>query len=159
MSTPLFVVLALAIGVVAGLRAMTAPMAVSWAARFGWLAVHHTFAGFLAGRVTPWILTVLAIGELINDQNPKAPSRTAAPSFIFRVISGGFCGAALAVGSNHDAPIGVVLGVIGAIAGTLGGYQARTRLVKSLKVPDAAIALPEDLVAVGGAFLVAAMFR
>jgi len=159
MSTPAFVILALAIGVVAGLRALTAPMVVAWAARFGWLEVQHTWGGFLARAVTPWVLTVLAIGELVNDQNPKTPARTAMPSFLFRIVCGGFAGGALATGSDHGLVGGIVLGALGAIAGTLGGFEARTRLVHALRVPDAVIALPEDAIAVGGGFLIASFFR
>jgi uncharacterized membrane protein len=65
--------LALLIGVVAGLRALSAPAAVSWAAHLGWLPVQHTPLAFLGATVTPYILTVLAIGELITDQLPKPP--------------------------------------------------------------------------------------
>jgi uncharacterized membrane protein len=159
MSTSLFVLSAIAIGFVAGLRAMTAPMAVAWAARLGWIEVHHTWAAFLARGFTPWIFTVLALAELINDQNPKAPARTATPSFIFRVLSGAFCGAALATGSHQSLFGGIVLGGGGAVFGTLGGYEARKRLVQLLRVPDRVIAIPEDAVAVAGGFLIAALFR
>ena len=41
-------VLAFLIGVVAGLRAMTAPAAVSWAARLGWLNLQGTPLAFWA---------------------------------------------------------------------------------------------------------------
>ncbi|HEY1434389.1 MAG TPA: DUF4126 domain-containing protein, partial [Thermoanaerobaculia bacterium] len=40
-------VLAFLIGVVAGLRVMTAPAAVSWAARLGWLHLEGTPLAFL----------------------------------------------------------------------------------------------------------------
>ena len=46
------------------------------------------------------------------------------------------------------------LGVAGAMAGAFGGYQARTRLVKALGVPDYYVALAEDLVAIVGSLLV-----
>ena len=39
--------LALVIGIVAGLRAMTAPAAVSWAARLGWLDLSGSWLAFL----------------------------------------------------------------------------------------------------------------
>ncbi|HXU70708.1 MAG TPA: DUF4126 domain-containing protein [Polyangia bacterium] len=159
MSTTAFACLALCIGIVAGLRALTAPMAIAWAARVGWIDVRHTWAAFLAHPVTPWIFTALAIGELVNDQNPKAPARTAPPSFVFRLVSGGFCGAALAASGGRSLVVGIFLGALGAAIGTLGGYHARVRLVRALHVPDSAIALPEDLIAVGGAFLIAAFFR
>ena len=69
-------VLALLIGVIAGLRAMTAPAAVSWAAGLGWLDVSGTRLGFLASAWTRWIFTVLAVIELVGDQLPSSPSRT-----------------------------------------------------------------------------------
>jgi hypothetical protein len=68
-------VLAFLIGVIAGLRTMTAPAAVSWAAHLGWLPVENTPLAFLGFAVMPYIIIVLAIGELISDQLPKTPSR------------------------------------------------------------------------------------
>ena len=52
--------LALLIGVVAGLRAMTAPAAVSWAASLGLLTLDGSWLAVLGYRFTPWILTLLA---------------------------------------------------------------------------------------------------
>ena len=63
-------VLAFLIGVVAGLRALTAPAAVSWAARLGWLHLNNTPLGFLGFAATPYIVSVLALAELIGD-TPK----------------------------------------------------------------------------------------
>jgi uncharacterized membrane protein len=53
---------------------------------------------------------------------------------------------------------GLVLGVIGAIAGTLGGYELRVRLVKATGGKDLPIALLEDAIAIGGAFLIVSRF-
>jgi uncharacterized membrane protein len=39
--------LAVGIGIVAGLRALTAPAAVSWAARLGWLNPHDSLLSFM----------------------------------------------------------------------------------------------------------------
>ena len=78
--------LAFLIGVVAGLRSMTAPAAVSWGARLGWLHVENTWLAFLGSAITPYILSVLAIGELINDKLPKTPSRKAPVPFAARVV-------------------------------------------------------------------------
>lgn len=146
--------LAFAVGVIAGLRALTAPMVVSWAARLNWLNVSSTWAAFLGYAATPYIFTVLAVGELVNDKLPKTPSRKAPPSFAIRIVSGAFSGAAVAVGANQPVALGAVFGGLGAVAGTLGGYELRTRLVKALHVPDLVIALMEDAVAVGGGLFV-----
>ena len=150
--------LAFAIGVIAGLRALTAPMVVSWAARLQWIAVANTWTAFLGSAMTPYIFTLLALGELVNDKLPKTPSRKAPPSFTFRIVSGAFSGAALAAGASQSAAIGAVCGGLGAVAGTLGGYEVRTRLVKALHMPDLVIALVEDAVAVGGGFFLVLRF-
>src|ERR1700730_7853407 len=106
--------LAFLIGVVAGLRSMTAPAVVSWAAHLGWLHLENTGLAFLGSRYTPCILTVLAIGELIADKLPKTPSRKAPVGFAARIVTGGFCGAAL--GAPSQALIGSLLaGVVGAV--------------------------------------------
>jgi uncharacterized membrane protein len=155
MSTASVLVLSFAIGVIAGLRALTAPTVVSWAARLGWLNLQNSWCAFLGYAATPYIFTVLAIGELVNDKLPKTPSRKAPPSFAIRIVMGAFSGAALCAGGNQSAALGAVAGGLGAVAGTLGGYEARTRLVTALGAPAFVIALLEDAVAVvGGLFIV-----
>jgi uncharacterized membrane protein len=104
---------ALLIGVIAGLRTMTAPAAVSWAAQSGRLALGGTWLAFLGYAATPYIMSVLAIGELINDKLPKTPSRKAPVPFGARIVTGALSGAAL--GASGDALIG------GLLAGALGG--------------------------------------
>jgi uncharacterized membrane protein len=140
------------IGVIAGLRAMTAPAAVSWAARLGWLHLENTWLAFLGFAATPYIVSVLAIGELIADQLPKTPSRKSPPGFIARIVTGAICGAAL--GAASGALIGgAIVGVLGAVAGTLGGYELRVRLARAVG-KDLPIALLEDAIAIGGAFFI-----
>jgi uncharacterized membrane protein len=146
--------LALGIGIVAGLRAMTAPAALSWAAHLGWLNLHGTPLGFMGSAIAVGIFTLGAIGELINDQLPKTPPRTVPPQFITRVVMGGLCGAGLYLSAGASALVGALLGGIGALIGTLGGYQARKGLVKTLAVKDILVAIPEDLIAIGLAYLI-----
>lgn len=149
--------LAFLIGVIAGLRALTAPAVVSWAVRFGWLHVENTWMAFLGFAATPYIISALAIGELISDKLPNTPSRKAPPGFIARIVTGGLSGAAIGATSGSWV-FGLVLGVIGAIAGTLGGYELRVRLVKATGGKDLPIALLEDAIAIGGAFLIVSRF-
>src|ERR1700680_3356487 len=115
-------ILAFLIGVVVGLRCMTAPAAVSWAARLGWLHLENTWLAFLGYAATPYIVTALAIGELIADQLPKTPSRKSPPGFIGRILSGALCGAALGAAGGALSG-GLIVGVLGAVAGTFGGYE------------------------------------
>jgi uncharacterized membrane protein len=149
--------LAFLIGIAAGLRSMTAPAAVSWAARLGWLQLENTWLAFLGFAATPYILSALAIGELIADKLPKTPSRKSPVGFIARIVSGAFCGAA--VGATREALIGGLLaGALGAIAGTLGGYEFRMRLATGIGGKDLPIALLEDAIAICGSFLIVSRF-
>jgi uncharacterized membrane protein len=145
--------LAFLIGVIAGLRSLTAPAVVSWAARIGWLHLENTWLAFLGYAFTPYILSILAIGELIADKLPKTPSRKTPMPFAARVVIGALCGAAL--GAPSHALIGSLLaGVLGAVAGTLGGYELRVRLVRAIGGNDLPIALLEDAIAICGAVLI-----
>jgi len=150
-------ILAFLIGVVAGLRSMTAPAAVSWAARLGWLHLENTWLAFLGFTATPYVLTALAIGELINDKLPKTPSRKTPVPFIGRIVTGALCGAALGAASQSIIG-GLLAGAVGAVAGTLGGYEFRARVVRAIGGNDLPIALLEDAIAIGGALLIVSRF-
>ena len=148
---------ALLIGVVAGMRAMTAPTAVSWAASLGWIAVGTTSLRFLAHPVTPWVFTLLALGEFVTDQLPTTPSRTVPIQFGARLVSGAFSGAAIGLSGGGLAG-GLIAGVLGAIIGTLGGRWLRGRLAASFG-SDRPAAFIEDTLAVGFALLALAWLR
>jgi uncharacterized membrane protein len=146
-------VLAFLIGGIAGLRSMVAPAVVSWAARLGWLHLENTPLAFLGFAATPYIISVLAIGEVINDKLPKTPSRKAPGPFFGRVVTGALSGAA--IGAAAGSLIGgLVAGALGAVAGTLGGYEFRSRLVKAIGGNDLPIALLEDAIAIAGGLLI-----
>src|SRR5208283_808238 len=152
MSSSQVLFLAFFIGVFDGLRSLTAPAVVAWAAHLNWLNLQNTPLSFMGSTVAVLIFTALAIVELVADKLPSIPSRTAPLGLIARIVLGGLCGACLALAGTQSIVLGAVLGVAGGIAGAFAGYQARTRLVKALKVPDLVVALLEDAVAIGGSF-------
>jgi uncharacterized membrane protein len=154
MTHVLVLLLALLIGIVAGLRALTAPAVVSWAAFLDWINLDGTWASWMGHPVTVGILSVLAVVELVTDQLPKTPSRKTPPQFAARIITGGFSGAVIGA-AWHFTWSSLGAGVVGAVLGTLGGYQARKRLVAATGGRDLPIALVEDAVAVIGGFVVA----
>jgi uncharacterized membrane protein len=148
---------ALLIGIVAGLRAMTAPAAVSWAASLGWLDVGGTWLAFLGRAIVRWVLTAFAVVELVTDQLPSTPSRTVPVQFGARILTGAFSGAA--IGTTRGAMVGGLLaGGLGAVIGTLGGRALRARLAAALG-SDRPAALIEDAVAIGGALLILGALR
>ncbi len=143
---------ALGIGFVAGLRSLTAPAAVSWAAHLGWLNLRGSPLAFMGSAVAVAIFSLAAIAEYVTDLLPKTPRRTKPGPLIGRIVMGGLSGACLCASANQSLLLGAVLGGIGGVIGTFAGYQSRTRLVNSLKVKDAFIAIPEDLVAIALAY-------
>jgi uncharacterized membrane protein len=156
MTHVLVLVLALLIGVVAGLRALTPPAVVAWGGFLGWLPLEGTWAQWVAHPVTVGILTVLLVVELITDQLPKTPSRKTPPQFVSRLVTGAFAGAVVGAGWHYTySSIGA--GIVGAVLGTLGGYEARSRLVAANGGRDLPIALTEDAIAVLGGFAIVAV--
>ncbi|MES2392281.1 MAG: DUF4126 family protein [Acidobacteriota bacterium] len=145
-------ILAVLIGIIAGLRAITAPAAISWAAKLGWLPLDGTFLAFLGATVTPWIFSALALGEIVNDKLPATPSRKIPPQFITRIVTGAFSGAAIGMGFDM-LWTGLVGGAIGAVIGTLGGSAFRGWLA-GVFGKDLPVALIEDAIAILGSYLI-----
>jgi uncharacterized membrane protein len=143
--------LALLIGVVAGLRAMTAPAAVSWAA-YLWINLADTPLWFLGYWITPWIFTALALFELVTDQLPSTPSRTVPIQFGTRIVMGALAGAGLGAAGGSLVG-GLVAGIIGAVIGTYGGRAFRGKLAASFG-SDRPAALIEDAIAIVGALVI-----
>lgn len=146
--------LSLAIGIIAGLRAMTVPAAVSWAAYLGILHLDGTWLSFLSKAWVPWLLSVFALGELVTDQLPTTPSRKVPAAFGARIVTGAFAGAAIGSAAGSWI-VGAGAGAIGAVLGTLGGAAARGRLAASFG-RDRPAAFIEDAIAIGGAVLIVA---
>jgi uncharacterized membrane protein len=149
MNAGLALALSFGIGIVAGLRSMTAPAVVAWAAHLGWINLSGSPLAFMGSIWAVAIFTLGALGEFIADQLPSTPPRTKGPGLIARIVMGLLTGACLALAGGASLIVGAILGAIGSLVGAFGGYYARTGLVRSLRVPDFAVAIPEDLIAVG----------
>ncbi|GAC1301777.1 MAG: hypothetical protein NVSMB19_10290 [Vulcanimicrobiaceae bacterium] len=121
------------IGAVAGLRSMTAPAAI------------------LAGADSHWTgpARLAAAGELLVDKLPVVPPRLLPAALAARVLSGALCGRTLAKRADGSALLGTVAGAAGSLAGSYGGYYARQYITTHKRVPDWAIALVEDALALG----------
>ncbi|MDT5068998.1 MAG: hypothetical protein QOK02_5153 [Mycobacterium sp.] len=156
MTQVLVLVLALLIGFVAGLRALTPPAVVAWGALLNWLPVDGTWAQWVGHPITVTVLTILLVVELVTDQLPSTPSRTVPPQFIARLVTGAFAGAVIGAGWHHTfSSLGA--GMVGAVLGTMAGYRARSGLVARNGGHDLPVALTEDAIAVLGGFAVVAL--
>lgn len=153
MLTRLFA-LAAGIGFVAGLRSLTAPAAVSWAAHLGWLDLHGSPLAFMGSTAAVGIFSILALAEYVADMLPQTPNRTKPGPLMARIVMGGLAGACISVSAGQSVLVGAALGGIGGVIGAFTGYEVRRRLVRGLKVKDAVIAVLEDLVALGLAYVI-----
>jgi uncharacterized membrane protein len=154
MTHALVLLLALAIGVIAGLRALTAPAVVAWGAFLGWIDLTGKWSEWMAHPITVTVLTILLVVELITDQLPKTPSRRVPPQFIARILTGGFAGAVIGSAFFHTFSA-TGAGIVGAVIGTLVGAEVRSRVYAAANGNDRPGAFGEDVVAVGGGFLIA----
>ena len=144
------------LGIVAGMRSMMAPAIVS-----------RHFAGSskdsLAQSPLQWmgsetaanVLTLAAAGELVGDKLPNTPNRTSPGALGGRTVIGGLCGAAvfLAEGeSANSAPsvaLGAAIGAGAAFASTFATFYLRRWVGQQTRLPDPAIAVVEDALALG----------
>jgi uncharacterized membrane protein len=135
-----------ATGVVAGLRSMTAPAIITWAARRGTLRIAGSSLLSLAvGRASSRALE-LALAELVADKLAFTPDRINPGPLAWRVLVGGASGAAIATAIHRPAPEGALLGSLGAIAGAFAGYYARKAARR--RGSGLAGALVEDAIAI-----------
>ena len=143
---------AFGIGFVAGLRSLTPPAVVAWAAHLGWLNLNNSALAWMGSIIAVVIFSLLAVFELFVDLQPSTPKRTAVVPLTARILMGGLCGACICAAGHQSLMIGAILGAIGGIIGAFAGYETRRKVVAALNVKDIFIALLEDLVTIGLAY-------
>ena len=142
------------LGCIAGLRSLTAPAAVCWAARLGWLHLADSKFAFIRNTSTLVAVTFLALAELFVDKLPQTPARTAPIGLVARIVAGGLCGIVLATSERVGPVLEVLIASLGAVVGAFAGYNVRRALVSRLHLPGFGVALAEDAIAITGALLV-----
>jgi uncharacterized membrane protein len=103
---------------------------------------------WLAGERVHRLLQLAAAGEMIVDKLPTTPDRIAPGPLAGRVLLGAASGFGATRLSGASTTRGALLGGLGAIAGAYAGYHARRALVRTVGLPDLAVALAEDLAAI-----------
>ena len=109
--------LAIGIGAVAGLRALTAPAVLAWAAERRLIRLGSSPLATIMSATAAKRITDFAVSELIADKLPFTPSRLNAAPLASRIVSGAICGATIYGVVKRPLAEGAVLGGLGAIAG------------------------------------------
>jgi uncharacterized membrane protein len=136
------------LGMVTGMRSMTAMAVLCWFAYRGDLSLDDTWASWAAKLTTAIIFTVLGLGELVADKLPKTPNRIAPGPLLVRIVMGGLIGSIVAAGLNGSEFEGIILGVGGALIGSFGGFLVRREIVSRVDCKDWHVALAEDATAI-----------
>lgn len=140
------------IGVAAGHRAGIALAAVAIGAALGWIDLTATWAAVAGNIIAVVVLVVLALAEAWRDKQPGTGSRLDGPSLVVRAVAGALAGAVLGLPSGNWIA-GLVLGAVGAVAGTYEGFYVR-RFMAKLFGRDLYAALLEDVITAAVALLV-----
>jgi uncharacterized membrane protein len=135
-----------AIGVVAGLRSMTAPAVLAYGAKKGMIHVGDSSLVSMTVGTFSRKAADLAVTELLVDKLPFVPDRTRPGPLAWRALSGAACGAAVASSLRRPAWEGAVLGFAGAMVGAFAGHYLRSR-VRGV-VPGLTAAVVEDAAAI-----------
>ena len=135
---------AIGLGAISGLRSLSGPAFVSYAASRGDLDLEGTPLAFLGSSLVSKALFLMELGELAGDKLPVAPSRTALPPLLGRAVFGAVVGAAVFVPEGRRATTGAALGSTAAIAAALAGERLRALAGEKTGLPDPLVALAED---------------
>ncbi|HEV7591235.1 MAG TPA: DUF4126 family protein [Longimicrobium sp.] len=135
---------AAALGVVAGMRTMAAPAAVSRHLASGGPEMDGGLERLLAHPAAPWVLGIASAAEHVADKLPGTPNRTDAGPLGARIASGALCGAVVARRAGEP----VAVGALAAAAATFAAFEIRHALTADAGLPDLPVALAEDFGAV-----------
>lgn len=139
--------IAAGLGIVAGMRSMTAPASLGreLAAREE-EASENRVDQFITS--SPRLLGALAMSEWFLDKMPGLPDRVEIGGLLVRALSGG--ASAVAMASRRGTPVGppLVVGAVGAIAGAYVFMSLRERIAERTDMPDAVVGLAEDVLAI-----------
>ena len=137
----------LLLGVVTGMRCMTAIAAFCWAVWLG-LIPELGWAVWSSWLIFAVLFTICAAAEWVVDTLPKTPQRTETGPALSRVVVGALVGALAAKAIDEPVAGGIILGAVGAIIGTWGGFFVRMTVARILR-RDLPAALLETASAIG----------
>lgn len=139
---------AICMGVIAGMRSMSAPALVSnYLADNQFPEIESSAFRLLATENVANTLKVLAVSEMIADKTSFIPNRISPAPLIGRAISGALCGASLCTTQKESSKVGAISGGLAAVASAYSVYHLRKRLGEE-GIPDVLLGIIEDAVVI-----------
>lgn len=139
---------AAALGVVAGMRSLAAPAALSRHLADDPTVPANRIELLLTHPAAPRVLAIASAAEHVADKLPFIPDRTEPGPLAGRMVAGALCGFVLARRAGGSAAAGAVVGALAAAAATFAAHELRRALTADAGLPDLPVALAEDLGAV-----------
>jgi len=138
------------LGVIAGMRSMSAPSTVSdYIAKKSPGGYDRFPFEWLVSPKATLVWRALAIGEMGGDKASWAPARIQPAPLGARAISGGVSGASICAAEGKPAAAGAVIGIATAVASTFAFYYLRRAVGAKLKTPDRVVGAVEDVIVLG----------
>ena len=140
----------LGLGVLAGMRAASAPAITSHI-----LSNHQSGKlsrsplSFMQSGTTAVITKGFAAIELIGDKLPGTPNRIKSSALIARCLSGALAGASIYKANDYNTFTGALFGSAAAFASTFGSFYLRKSTVRRTKIFDPIIGAIEDALVIG----------
>ena len=133
------------LGVLAGMRSMSAPTLVSHRLSHSPGPRKGALARALASPWAPRVLGLFALGELVVDKLPFTPARVTAVPLTGRILGGALAAGASVSGRSRGTVAGAaLLGAAAAVASSWAFYSLRRLATQRLHVPNVAAAFAED---------------
>ncbi|MCC2547395.1 DUF4126 family protein [Hymenobacter sp. BT175] len=138
------------LGLIAGMRSMSAPALLSSALRrHPSSRLAHSSFSLLQQKGGGRGLKLLAAAEMVGDKLPQMPDRTEPISIAGRALSGAVVGAVLYKLGYRKLVSGALLGGAAAVAGTFGAYYLRRAVNEKTSLQEPTAGFLEDAVVVG----------
>ena len=135
----------LGLGVLAGMRSMSAPTLVSQRLSQAPGPRKDALSEALSKPWVPKVLGLLAVGELVVDKLPKTPARVKFLPLAGRVLTGALAAASSVAGQKRGAvALAGLMGGAAAVVSAWAFYSLRTVATKRFRVPSVAAAFTED---------------
>ncbi|MFL5383789.1 MAG: DUF4126 family protein [Longimicrobiaceae bacterium] len=139
---------AAALGVVAGMRSLAAPAALSRHLAHDPVVPANRMELLLTHPSAPAVLGLASAVEHLADKLPIVPDRTDPGPLAGRIAAGALCGAVIARRAGESVAAGAVVGALAAAAATFAAHELRRALTADAGLPDLPVALAEDVGAI-----------